>query len=315
VNAERYKKANKDEMYHKYLTDAITKSNPDLILVTGDLVYGEFDDNGEAFAEFIEFMDSFEIPWAPIFGNHENESKIGVDEQCKLLVESEYALFEQRTLTGNGNYTVGLKQDGEYKRVYFMLDSNGCANASAESLANGHTSTSIGFGEDQIAWYLDLAEKMRYCVPDLKLSAAFHIQLSVFEKAYAQYGFSQTNFTEIDLDSLGEEGAFGYIGRNLANPWDEKENVWYGLKCSGFDSFYVGHVHRISASAVYRGVRFQFGQKSSTYDEANYRQEDGTISSNFTGNVTPIIGGTTIPVNQDGSLGIGKLVLYGEESN
>ena len=57
----------------KYLRETINATNPDLIIVTGDLVYGKWDDSGEKFLELIEFMESFNIPWAPVFGNHDNE--------------------------------------------------------------------------------------------------------------------------------------------------------------------------------------------------------------------------------------------------
>lgn len=317
-NATRWSKENKEEMYKKYFTSIINESSPDLILLTGDLVYGEFDDSGEAFTEFVTFMDSFEIPWAPVFGNHENESAKGVDWQCSQLEASQYALFKQRELTGNGNYCVGLKQDGVYKRVFFMLDSNGCANASATSLANGHTQTGYGFGEDQIEWYTSLAQKMRYCVPELKISAAFHVQLATFEKACLKYGFvdGNANTNPVNLDTLANKtaGDFGYLGENLANKWDEKENVYYGFKSLGFDSFFVGHTHRNSASIQYQGIRFQFGQKSSTYDSANYLQADGSYSTDYSNNATPIIGGTSVTIDNDGSLKNCELLLYGKQS-
>ena len=314
VTYTQWLSTNKDEMYHKYITQVIENYEPDFIIVTGDLIYGEFDDSGEALIEYIEFMDSFKIPWAPIFGNHENESYKGVDWQCQQLENSQYCLFKQRTLTGNGNYTVGLKQDGKYKRVFFMLDSNGCGGMSSQSLENGHSTQSVGFGNDQIEWYTNLAEKMRYADPDIKLSAAFHIQISAFTKAYAKYGFtnSGTINNPINIDTLenAAETDFGYIGRDLKGAWDDDDTVFYSLKNSGFDSIYVGHEHCNSASVVYRGVRFQYGQKSSTYDRANYLQSDGTIVGASTTQGTPIIGGTSIPVKTDGSLGIGELLLY-----
>ena len=112
--------------YEKYIGQVVTSYQPDLIIVTGDNTYGEFDDSGESLLNWIEFMDSFQIPWAPVFGNHDNESNMGVDWQCDQFEASEYCLFMQRELTGNGNYSVGLTQGGELKRVFYMLDSNGC---------------------------------------------------------------------------------------------------------------------------------------------------------------------------------------------
>ena len=149
----RWSKTRKNQNCYDYLEQIVGEFEPDLIILTGDIVYGEFDDSGRAFTDLIRFFDSLEVPWAPVFGNHDNESKKGVDWQCEQLEASEYCLFEQRTLTGNGNYTVGITQGGELKRVFFMLDSNGCSAASDTSKQNSHFKTSTGFGSDQIEWY------------------------------------------------------------------------------------------------------------------------------------------------------------------
>ena len=53
--------------------------------MTGDLVYGEFDDSGASFIKFVNFMETFGIPWAPVMGNHEGTSRKGYDWQCKIL--------------------------------------------------------------------------------------------------------------------------------------------------------------------------------------------------------------------------------------
>lgn len=125
---------------------------------------------------------------------------------------------------------------------------------------------------------------------------------------YYVSGSSENLLININNLDVAKESDFGYIGRKLKDPWDTDDRVWYSFKNSGFDSIHVGHEHCNSASVVYRGIRLQYGQKSSTYDRANYLQSDGTISSTRTS--TPIVGGTTIPVRSDGSLGQGGLFLY-----
>ena len=59
---------------YDHIRSLVTQSHPDLILFTGDVVYGSFDDSGEILDDFISFMDSLEIPWSMVFGNHDNES-------------------------------------------------------------------------------------------------------------------------------------------------------------------------------------------------------------------------------------------------
>lgn len=293
----------------------IEEVNPDLILMTGDLVYGGYDDAGTSFTRLADFMDSFGIPWAPVFGNHDNESAMGVDWQCAYLESCENCLFKQRTLTGNGNYSIGIVGDGELKRVIFMLDSNGCAVMSDESFANGHSKKSVGFGNDQIAWYTNAANKINSDFSGIKYTFAFHIQPAVFKDAFAAYGFDNDaetvgdgtgkgDFVEpINIDELEDKGAsdFGYIGRKLKTPWDDDKTVYNGMKAIGADSILVGHEHCNSASVVYDGVRFQYGQKIGEYDRINFRTSEGKIVGHIaidTSVGTPILGGTVMKLSE-----------------
>ena len=307
----------KEERCYKYLTETINATNPDLIIITGDIVYGEFDDTGVALLYLIEFMESFNIPWAPVFGNHDNESEMGVDWQCEQFEKAENCLFKQRELTGNGNYSVGIAQGGYITRTFYMLDSNGCGNAHANSLANKHTRTSQGFASDQIEWYTDAIIKLKKSAPSVKISFAYHIQQAVFAKAYEKYGFVQDEATmkakpiNIDKHPNKADTDFGYIGRAMKGPWDTNFVVFNGMVALGVDSIFVGHEHCNNASVVYQGIRFQYGQKSSEYDRYNCVKSDGTIIS---GGSTPVgakslMGGTVIPLDEKGEI-VNPYVYY-----
>lgn len=292
-----------DENCFDYIKETVKATKPDLILVTGDLVYGEFDDKGTSLLALIEVMESFDIPWAPVFGNHDNESKMGADWQSAQLESAQNCLFKQRTLTGNGNYTVGIKQDDKLKRVFFMLDSNGCYAVSEESKANGHTVSDVGFGQDQIDWYTQTANTIRALSPNTKFSFAFHIQLQIFSVIENKYDYNG-EFVNIDTLEDKDPEDFGLIGATLKGPWDGNRKVWDGLKALGVDSIFVGHEHCNSASIVYQGIRLQFGQKTGTYDRVNYLRPNGKIYGAYppiTG--TPLVGGTVIPLSkEDGSI-------------
>lgn len=311
IEYDRWRRERREEECKKYIRQVVRSYNLDLIIITGDIVYGEFDDTGEVLLDFIGFMDSFEIPWAPVFGNHDNESAKGADWQCKQLENSAYCLFRQRELTGNGNYTVGIMQGGKLQRVFFMMDSNGCGGMSAETYNNGHSTRSIGFGQDQMDWYEGAAKAIKADHPDTKLSFAFHIQPLVFQDAMAKYGFPTT---PIDLEQVGEATDFGYMGTSLKSPWDSDYKVWNSFKKIGVDSVFVGHEHSNSASVVYEGIRLQYGQKSSTYDRANYLRANGTVAiGSYVLAGTPIIGGTAIALSADDGSIVDSYIVYYEE--
>lgn len=293
-----------EELCYRYLRETVEATNPDLIIVTGDLVYGKFDPTGESWLEYIQVMESFDIPWAPVMGNHDPECEMGIDWQCEQLENAENCLFKQRELSGNGNYSVGVLQGGKLQRVFYMLDSNGATGASEKSKANGHTFATVGFLRDQIEWYTQSITALKNAYPSVKLSFAYHIPQSAFEGAYLKYGYggmvTGKEPVHIDKAENKEEGDFGWIVDGTTS-WDVGNSIFNGIKELGVDSLFVGHEHSNSASIVYKGVRFQFGQKSSRYDSYNKIDADGNLSEEE--NALPLIGGTVIPLSEaDGTI-------------
>ena len=319
---EHWKPENMDKNCFDICRQAIEKTKPDLILITGDLVYGKYDDKGTSLTALIDFMESMGIPWAPVFGNHDNESYKGADWQCEMLENAKNCLFKQRTLTGNGNYSVGIMQGGELKRVFFMLDSNGCGAMSEQTIANGHSQKSAGFGQDQIDWYTNTATKISAKEPDVKYTFAYHIQQMIFKKAFEKYGFTNSGTTDnpinVDTHSDKADGDFGYIGRDLKGAWDGDYTVYNGMKALGADSILAGHEHCNSASVVYDGVRFQYGQKSSSYDRINFKMSDGSMegqAGSYSSSGEQVLGGTVMKLSeQDGVIEDAYIYYYKEEA-
>jgi len=304
----------KENRCFKYIRETVEATKPDLIIVTGDITYGEFDDDGSGLTSFIEFMEGFNIPWAPVLGNHEGESAMGTTWQSNQFMDAKNCLFRQRTLSGNGNYTVGIVQDNQLKRVFFMMDSNGCSFASSASLSSGHTVVGKGFEGDQIEWYTERITEIKQECPEVKLSFAFHIQIHAFVSAFATYGYTSASKDAIDLDEVGKEGDFGIINYYPGSPWDTNMKVFRSFKNLGVDSVFIGHEHANSASIVFEGIRLQFGQKSSTYDSTNYVTPTGKIVRSYSDAGMPLVGGTVIPVSQeDGSLKTPYIYLCAEE--
>ena len=297
----------------RYVRQVVEAYDPDLILVTGDLVYGKFDHEGKAFRAYVDFMETLDTPWAPVFGNHDNESAMGVDWQCKQLENAENCLFKQRNLTGNGNYSVGIEQGGKLTRAFFMLDSNGCSEASMASLENGHTGRSAGIWEDQREWYVKECTEIEKRSPDTKITFAFHIQPMVFSDAIWTYYDEETweIYENLDENPLAQErGDFGYIGAEAKGPWDTYGDVYAEMLDMGADSIMVGHEHLNSASILYEGVRLQYGQKCSQYDRYN-KWYNGEIIGNYEKKGQAIMGGTAWALDkEDGSIKNPGLYLY-----
>lgn len=293
------------ERCYKYLEEIIRETNPDFIFIVGDLIYGEFDDKGTALLKFIEFMESFKIPWAPVFGNHDGETRKGIDWVCEQLHNAEYCLFKQRELIGNSNYTVGITQDGKLLRVFYLMDTNDYGTSPRITLDNGHSTTKMGLQPDQIEWYRNSIKEIKTVYPDVKFSFAFHAAIYAFCDAFKKYGVGFENEEAVNIDALSnkDESDFGYIGLNnkLRWYWDRDYVVWDDIKAFGVDSVFVGHVHEYSSSIVYEGVRLQYGQKSSEYCDCNWIQNDKLVHKGILFDSPSVVGGNVMPLDENGN--------------
>ena len=287
---------------YRYIEDVVQKTNPDLIIMTGDLIYGEFDDSGKVFQGLIAYMESLNIPWAPVFGNHDNESMMGVSWQCEQLEQAENCLFKRNNLTGNGNYSIGILQDGQLIKTIFMMDSNGCTNAFKDGYGalneagqpltyntGEKIKTEIGFGADQMDW-LEETSKAIDAATDGKVGKllAFHIPISQFatgayESDYqSDAGMDNAQLYTIGKDVTAQNGDFGTKGEAFKGIHSEY-GLWNILKNYNFEGVFCGHSHKNSVSILYDGIRLTFGLKAGTFDR--YLESE--------------LGGTKITVNKD----------------
>lgn len=139
-------------------------------------------------------------------------------------------------------------------------------------------------------------------------------------EAYGKYGDlgdgSSLMENPINFDTLEgvEDGDFGYLGRGMKAPWDADYRIITSMKQLGIDSIFCGHEHCNSVSVVYEGIRFQYGQKSSTYDRYNAVDADGNIIGSYgTAGTTPLIGGTAFSLSQtDGAIMNPYIYLCGD---
>ena len=252
-----------------YIEKAIEKAKPDLILMTGDNVYGEFDDSGASLKKLIAFMEGFQIPWAPVWGNHDNECKKGVSWQCQQFEEAEYCLFKRGDVTGNSNYTIGIYRGDQLKKVIYMMDSNGCAFGYTYSplhtfppINEGEKiKTSDGFAKDQVEWITSHSERITNelgYTPSKFL--ALHINIQEYADALIAKGYMKVDrmqkFTINDPTGEDFGGKYDLASGTIV------DGLWEVLKAQKFDGVFAGHQHQNYFSVVYEGIRLTHGLKT-----------------------------------------------------
>ena len=260
---------NHNQRVWRYTDEAVERVKPDLMVLTGDNIYGELDDSGEMWLELIEKMDSYGIPWCVVFGNHDNESGKGVRWQVEQLMKSEYCIFKQGSVSGNSNYNLLIRQGGEAKHLLYMLDSNGCKvkpSNPGEGMMPDNPDIDLivqdgGFRNDQIGWMRDSGRSIRKAYGEVPSLLFFHIpDYTAWKLTKKIYGDRMDSFP-FTPDREGDLGTSletlgGYDNGRF---WEYAKE----LDCIGM---FVGHQHKVATSILCDGIRVTYGLKTGTYD-------------------------------------------------
>ncbi len=91
-----------DKLAMAAVTKLVTETRPDLIILTGDSIFpfilkAGTRNNIKQAKQLVEFMDSFKIPYAFLFGNHDIEmgSKGDKDEISMIISDGKYSIFDK----------------------------------------------------------------------------------------------------------------------------------------------------------------------------------------------------------------------------
>lgn len=268
-----------------YMREQVEKADADLLVFTGDNVYGEFDDDGTFLEAFIREVSGYGKPWAITFGNHDLETAMGVDAVCKAYETAPHCLFTRGDASlGYGNYTVGVYEDGVLKYLFFFVDSHGQRNDEKRP----SFFAPYGFNDAQLKWMESVLKKARGAYGSGFYTVAFtHATPLIVGKKAIQYGYRTTR----ELGLLGEEargtfekltlppnadGDFGTIGNEFYDFTDTDFSAHALSKKYGVRGWFFGHEHKNNAVFHIDGITYAYGAKASTYDSHPAGEVGGT---------------------------------------
>ena len=298
----------------------VKEAQPDLILIAGDIIFGEFDDNGENLKALVAHMEQYQIPWAPVYGNHDNESYMGVAWQNAQFADATYCLYYSgHDIGGNSNYSIGLAKNGTLQRAVYMMDTNFCANVKVYQdgvlqtdvkhinqdgdETNGEILTQLGFTDAQHEWYRTTALRTNAIIGDkIPSMLCYHVPtIDVWlgtKAACYQEGYVDKNTIQYTIGegNIAQSGDSGFKRGNMLSHNSYKDTGLLDIMLEvGGDSASFGHEHNCSVSTSYGGVRWTFGLKTGAYDSSPTEQ-----------------GGTLFTISPDGSeIAVNHIVVTG----
>jgi hypothetical protein len=214
---------------------------PDLVVVTGDFVEGSrATDPAAAWRAGAEPFESRGIPWAAVFGNHDDEGRASRRELLAAQQACACCLTEAGPpeLTGVGNYVLEIAGAEAVAAHLYFFDSGSYSRTGAGDYA--------WIAHDQIAWYRGLPRAAAGL-------AFFHIPLPEYESGW----------NEGDrFGSRNEQVFCPKINSGLFAALHEKGEV-LGTFC--------GHDHLNDFEARLFGVRLCYGRATGY---AGYGRED-----------------------------------------
>ena len=285
----------KDAKAFKTISAMVQKTQPDMIVVTGDVTSEK--ENFTAFKTFGGFMESLNIPWAFVFGNHEgldikyeegeylDPEKIADKETLSAYLESlPNCIYERgdETVDGMGNYYYNVADEsGRVITTLIMMDSN-----SYDEQNDGYDH----FHENQIEWYENtvksIARQMNgdesKPVPSL---AFFHIPMQEYMMAY-----NEAKGTDNRL--------WGYRFPNEdGTPAADDRMFETMVRLGSTKGCFAGHDHMNNFSVVKDGIRLTYG-----------------LSCDHNIYMVPFRGGVLINIKKDGSFTTQHLIRHRGQS-
>jgi 3',5'-cyclic AMP phosphodiesterase CpdA len=140
------------------ITELIRRANPNLITVSGDLAWAGYE---HAYGMFGQFLESFGIPWAVVWGNHDNQNGAEfIEKIVNHYQEFPHFVYEKGDpALGNGNYIIRIEENGKPVEAIFMMDTHDKDTYLDE---NGNEKQEWAkLTPEQVAWYTENATALK----------------------------------------------------------------------------------------------------------------------------------------------------------
>ena len=254
------------EIVEYTVKELIKRTNPNLITVSGDLAWAGCDG---AYAMLAGFLEQFEIPWAPIWGNHDNQNGAEfVDKIATSYLTKAHCIYEKGDPSlGNGNYVIGIEENGKPVEAILMMDSHDKAAYVDE---NGEEKQAWAkLIPEQIEWYkqqIDMVKTLGYKDSTLILHIPIYAYRLASQAAYKDVAtLKDITVEQADGAECWQEGYTDSVGvqHEDISSYPQDDGVFAAIKEKGITRHVVaGHDHVNNWMIRYDGVKMIFALKT-----------------------------------------------------
>ena len=252
------------------ITKAVNEVQPDLITLTGDNAWCK-----PGYMRLVKFIDSFDIPWAAVMGNHDGDNGEKVYENwCAYQVyNSKNSIFKFGPKDmGVGNYIINITEKGKIIHSIYMLDT--------------HTDTSLECGgydhlwDNQLQWY-EWAVKGTNALAGKTVESSIFFHIPCIQYRYA-WNEAKYNAETGKYENPLYADSFGYNTEWICSPDYDSGFFALAKELGSTKNMIAGHDHINSSSIMYDGIRLSYSLKCGPgcyWDEAMNGGSTLTIGS------------------------------------
>ncbi|KAF2814524.1 Metallo-dependent phosphatase [Mytilinidion resinicola] len=158
---KEFAKCDADPRTLEFVAKVIVDEKPDMVVLSGDIVNGETAPDAQtALFKIAELLAKHHIPYATIWGNHDDTGSLPRDALMSLIESLPFSLAQSgsNTIEGIGNYYVEVLAHGNNKHsaltLYFLDTHSGSPD---ERLYPGYD----WLKPKQIQWFKDTAQTLK----------------------------------------------------------------------------------------------------------------------------------------------------------
>lgn len=171
------------QLLSKTIDSVIQKASPDLITISGDLGYGDDPTYPATCKQFADFIEKHKIPWAVVWGNHDNQGGSDVIKKTvQLFQQYPHFVYESGDeQLGNGNYLIRIQENNSTIAGIIMMDTH---NRFPYTDTSGNTIAAWGkLLPNQLEWYQEQIQTLQNlnCMHSLLIT---HIPIYTYRQAF-----------------------------------------------------------------------------------------------------------------------------------